>query len=88
MSQDYVEAVLTWNTTGPNDAVKDWFTSRGFGITSMQAGLLVTGTKAHFEKEFGVDLTQTEFPIELPTPTSLSINTASIIIPAIRQPHS
>jgi hypothetical protein len=87
MSEDFLEAVLTWKESGPNDMVKSWFMDRGFGVTQMQTGLLITGDKPRFEKEFPVDLTQPELPLKLQIPAVLSKDVASITIPAVRKPY-
>lgn len=88
MDQTYVEAILLWGSTGSSPVVFEWFKSRGFQVQPMRAGLLVSGTRRAFETVFAVDLATATPPISLPVPEELQPFAVSIVVPALRRPHT
>jgi hypothetical protein len=88
MSQDFIEAILRWSAEGPDETVNEWFTSRGFGVTPMRVGLLVTGDRDLFERELRMDSARPDSQTKLAVPAALSKHVASITVPQLRQPHS
>jgi hypothetical protein len=83
----YVEAILEWGESGPDAAVEHWLTERGIEWLPMQAGLLLTGSRAAFERAFGVGLEQAEPPVRLEVPNDLRKAVASVTIPVPREIH-
>jgi hypothetical protein len=87
MDPNYVESILILNERGDSDAVRPWLVHRGFSVTPMRAGFLVSGPKDNFETTFSVDLAEAEPPIQLPIPREISRYVASFGIPKPRQVH-
>jgi hypothetical protein len=85
VNPDYIESLLVWNERGPSDSVRQWYVDRGFDVTPMRAGLLITGPKARFETALDVDLKDAEPPIQLPIPREVSEHVASFGIPRPRR---
>lgn len=84
MDDVYIEAILLWTNQGPSPLAERWLQQHGLDHLPMQAGLLVTGSRAQFEAAFGVDLSQARRPISLPIPPELRGVVASIVIPVER----
>jgi hypothetical protein len=85
MDPVYIEALLVWNQRGPSEAVRQWFADRGFNVTPMRAGLLISSPRATFEAALSVNLRDVEPPVELPIPPEVRERVASFGIPRPRR---
>jgi hypothetical protein len=85
MDPVYIEALLVWNERGPSEAVRQWFVDRGFNVTPMRAGLLISGPRATFEAALSVNLRDVEPPVELHIPPEVREHVASFGIPRPRR---
>jgi hypothetical protein len=88
MSDDFLEAILIWNTNGPSEAVLQWLQKRGLRLTPMKAGLLIAGTKAQFAATFSVGESSLVASSNIPVPEPLRNHVLSIGIPKPRQPYT
>jgi hypothetical protein len=85
MDTDFIESILVWNERGPSEAVRQWFIDRGFNVTPMRAGLLISGPRATFEASLSVNLRDVEPPVELPIPPEVRERVTSFGIPRPRR---
>ena len=89
MDTDFIESILVWNERGPSEAVREavrqWFIDRGFNVTPMRAGLLISSPRATFEAALSVNLRDLEPPVELPIPPEVRERVASFGIPRPRR---
>jgi len=84
---DYVEAVLLWSAGGPSPDVRRWLEDRGLVVTPMVTGLLVSGSRQHFQEAFGTEAASGQAPYPLPVPEALQGAVDSIVVPAPRHVH-
>jgi hypothetical protein len=85
MDTDFIESLLVWNERGPSEGVRRWFIDRGFDVTPMRAGLLISGPRAAFETALSVDLEDVDPPVDLPIPREVREHVASFGIPRPRR---
>lgn len=84
----YIEAILVWSKGQSQEQVQQWLRSKGFNVTEMVSGLLITGTLNTFEKTFAVKINIENAPIQLSIPRELQGSVSSITIPKTRKINS
>ena len=82
---DFIESILVLNERGSSERVQQWFIDRGFNVTPMRAGLLISGPRATFETALSVDLEDVELPVDLPIPPEVREHVSSFGIPRPRR---
>lgn len=87
MADDYIELFLKWAPGANQAAVLTWLQQNHLSSVKMIAGLLLSGTKAAIDNAFSVSLDSLQPPAELPVPTALKPNVASVTFPKPRSYH-
>ena len=84
LDEAYIEAIIEWAGSGPSPVAGDWFTRRGFVVTTMRTGLLISADRGAFDAAFALSLESVEPPVDLPVPDELADVVSSIMIPKPR----
>jgi hypothetical protein len=77
----HIEAILISKVDADRHAAQAWFAGRGFTVTPMQAGMLISGAADLFQSVFQIDLCNATLPVRLPIPHELERDVKAIEIP-------
>ncbi len=77
----YIEGIVELADPESGTDVERWLSRHGLVCLAMQAGFLITGSRAAFESAFGVPLIEPDLPLSLPIPHELQGQVASATIP-------
>jgi hypothetical protein len=84
MPAQFAEAIAIVPDDWRSEA-RNWFERAGFQVTSMRAGMLISGSGQLFQTVFGTDMERGDRDIALPIPEDLRNKVGSIVI---RRPPS
>jgi hypothetical protein len=80
-----IEIVVVPKSHVDCQSIQQWFSSRGFSPTLIQAGLLVVGEKQLFESTFGLKIDPANLPLKVSPPSELRSQIEPFEIPRLRR---